>query len=82
MRGMLAATQVPAHECGALGGVMLPLVAVSAPDEVPDARHVVVAREDYARSPSVSGVSAVRLERGDGSNDVTVLASPATLNIS
>jgi hypothetical protein len=67
------------HSCPALGGVNIPLV------EVPDlsakvaARHVEVEREDYQGRSTAGPVAAIRTERADGSNDVTVFAPPATV---
>lgn len=63
------------HNCPAVGGVAIPLVEVGGPDRHADGRHVVVMREDYAGD--ADPVAAIRTERGDGSNDVTVLAPAA-----
>jgi hypothetical protein len=60
-----------------MGGLAIPLVEVISPSMRPDARHVMVEREDYAGSREVSGLAAVRTERADGSNDVTVFAPVA-----
>jgi hypothetical protein len=64
------------HDCPAVvQGLTLriPLIKVSGPDAVADGRQVTVARDDGP------GISAVRTERGDGSNDVTVFPGVATI---
>lgn len=65
------------HACPALGGIVIPLCRVSGPDANPDARHVLVLREDYVGRSGASPVAAIRTERADGSNDCTVLAPAA-----
>jgi hypothetical protein len=65
------------HPCPAIGGVNLPMVETRTPDADADARQRIVMREDYARS--ANPVAAVHTERGDGSNDVTVLAPAASV---
>jgi hypothetical protein len=66
------------HPCRALNGANIPLIEVGSPDDKPNGRQVVVAREDYvgANSP----VASIRTERGDGSNDCTVFAPMATVS--
>ena len=59
------------HECQALGGVSIPLVNVRSLDQKPKARQVAV-QSEYGYN-----TAAVRTERSDGSNDVTVFAQPA-----
>lgn len=59
------------HNCPALGGISVPLVEVKSFDEKPKARQVVVESE-YSHD-----TAAVRTERMDGSNDVTVFPQPA-----
>ena len=59
------------HDCPALGGISIPLVEVTDPDEKPKARQLAVQSEyGYERA-------AVLTERMDGSNDCTVLPNPA-----
>jgi hypothetical protein len=59
------------HPCPALGNVTIPLVEIPKLDDRPKARQVVVQSEyGYERA-------AVRTERLDGSNDVTVFPQPA-----
>jgi hypothetical protein len=69
------------HECPALGKASIPLVEVASPDDEPKARHIAVEREDYAGDNFTPRVSAVRTERLDGSNDVTVFAPTAVMKI-
>ena len=59
------------HNCPALNGMNVPLAEVASLDDKPQSRHLVVQRED---GPDVA---AVRTERMDGSNDVTVMAPVA-----
>lgn len=59
------------HNCAALNGMNIPLVEVADHDARADARQLVIPRED------APGMAAVRTERGDGSNDVTVFAQTA-----
>jgi hypothetical protein len=66
------------HSCPALGNVIIPLLRVEDPDDKPDGRQVAVRREDYAGR--ANPVGAIRTERSDGSNDVTVLADPAAIS--
>lgn len=65
------------HECPALGGLTAPLVL-----EGVDCKVVAVEREDYLSGEDVRWangrpVSAVRVERADGSNDCIVYAPTA-----
>ena len=52
------------HNCPALGDISIPLVEITDPDDKVKARQLVVE-------------GAVRTERMDGSNDVTVFPNPA-----
>ena len=76
----LAPNQARMHECPALGGMAVPLESVARPDDDAVTRHRMVLAEDYTagRNP----VTAVALDRPDGSNDVNVFAQPATGHIS
>lgn len=67
------------HPCPALGDVTIPLVEVSGPDAAPDGRQVPVMREDYAAG--ANPLTAIRTERGDGSNDVTIFAETAVIDL-
>lgn len=62
------------HNCAVMNGLSLPLVLVNHEDDTPDARHVVIEREEYQGDTRNPIVSAVRTDHGDGSNDVHVLA--------
>ncbi len=62
-----------------MGLASIPLIEVETPDSRPDGRQLTVEREDYAGSSSP--LAAIRTERGDGSNDVTVLAPTAAMSI-
>jgi hypothetical protein len=64
----LAQPHTQFHDCPAFGGAGIPLVEVRDVDALVRARHL-----------SVEG--AVRTERLDGSNDVTVFPSPAVATI-
>ena len=66
------------HACPALN-LTVPFVAVDKPDDLPDARHRVMEREDYIGTELASPIMAVRTERGEGSNDCTVFAPTARL---
>lgn len=66
------------HPCPALRGFNAPLVEVLNPGDRPGARHRLVEREDYAGDPAIGRYAALRTERPDGSNDVTVFAPTAT----
>lgn len=68
------------HDCRALG-VTIPLIEVSDPEARPDGRQVVVEREDYLGAENADPMMAVRTERGDGSNDCTVFAPTARINL-
>ena len=70
------------HICPGLDGINIPLVEVSSPDSRPYAKQVLVEREDYLNGEIAGPISAVRTERGDGSNDVTVFAPTATMDLS
>jgi hypothetical protein len=70
------------HPCPALGGVTVPLVEVRRADDRPDGRHLIVPREDYSGNDTAGPIAAIRTERGDGSNDCTVLAPTATAGAS
>jgi hypothetical protein len=63
------------HQCVAIGGISIPLIEVPNAEAAPDGRHVVVKREDYGTD--AERVSSIRTERGDGSNDTTILAPVA-----
>jgi hypothetical protein len=72
------------HACPAIGGVNLPMCEATGPDVAADARHTLVMRDDYIGNSNiglVAPVAAVRTERGDGSNDVTVFAPTATAGV-
>ena len=70
------------HNCAGLNGLSVPLVEVPSQDTRPYAAQIPVEREDYIGSEiGASRISAVRTERGDGSNDVTVLVPTANLSI-
>jgi hypothetical protein len=69
------------HPCPALGGIVTPLIEVPGPDERVDGRHRLVEREDYIGTSGASPIAAVLTERGDGSNDCTVLAPTATAGV-
>lgn len=65
------------HDCSALGGLTAPLVL-----EGVDCKVVALEREDYLGGEDVRWangrpVSAVRIERADGSNDCVVYAPTA-----
>lgn len=60
------------HYCPALGIAHVPLIEVPDPDAKVRGRQVVV-QSEYGPE-----VAAVRTERADGSNDVTVFPRPAT----
>lgn len=66
------------HACAALGNAWIPLLEVRSLDAQPDGRHVVVNKEDYVGGSDP--VAAIRTERGDGSNDLTVFAEAATVD--
>ena len=63
-RTQVAEVHTQFHECPAMNNVSIPLVEVTDPDAKVKARQV------------IDG-TAVRTERMDGSNDVTVFAQPA-----
>ncbi len=63
------------HNCPALNGASIPMVEVNDLDAKVQARQVEVAREDGP------GISAIRTERSDGSNDCTVFADTATIDL-
>lgn len=67
------------HNCPAIGNIAIPLVEVARPDAKVDARHVLVNRDDYAGD--ANPLTAIRTERGDGSNDVTVMAEVAQIKL-
>ena len=67
------------HACPALASLNLPLVEVANPDEAPDARNVIVYREDYANGLPV--VASIRTEHGSGRVDCTAMAPTARLII-
>ena len=64
------------HPCPALNNAFIPLVEVHDTDANPHARQILVPSE-YG-----PGSSAVRTERMDGSNDVTVFPTPAAATTS
>lgn len=70
------------HACPALGDFVVPLVIVEHPDDRPDARHLMIDREDYLGDSNTGRIMACNTERGDGSNDRTVYAPTAELNSS
>lgn len=78
MMAAVVPNAVAHHACPRLGGLTVPLAVVGQA-----VRHVVVEREDYVGgSQGVAmldgaAVSAVRVERPDGSNDVTIFAPTA-----
>jgi hypothetical protein len=63
------------HACLALGSVVIPLVEVQDLDDRPSARQVSVQSEYGYES------AAIRTERLDGSNDLTVFPQPAVGSI-
>ncbi len=63
------------HPCPSLGSVVIPLVEVHDIDDRPAARQVVVQSEFGYES------AAIRTERIDGSNDLTVFPQPAVGSI-
>lgn len=67
----------PMHRCRGLGTLLAPLVAVPSPDAKPDARHRLVEREDYARTPGASRYASLATDHGDGQMDCTVYAPTA-----
>lgn len=69
------------HSCGGLNGLTAPLVEVAGFDADPDARHLVLEREDYIGQTGMPPVMAVHTDHGDGSNDRTVFAPTATIVI-
>ena len=68
------------HSCVALNGMTVPLVEIQRPDDTPDARHVVNAREDYIGHENAGPVMSVSTEHSDGSNDLTVYAPTAEVH--
>jgi hypothetical protein len=66
------------HSCAALGDLTAPMVEVPNTDTKVDARHVILAREDYVGQSGMSSIMAVRLDHGDGHNDQVVFAPTAT----
>lgn len=66
------------HNCPGMGGLTLPLVEVRNADARPDARHVLLEREDYVGDSGAGRYMSARTDHGDGSNDITVYAQPAT----
>lgn len=76
------ATETPFHPCRGLVGLNAPLVPAGT-----RARVKAVEREDYVGSEAVQTdgdgrpVMAIRTERGDGSNDLAVLAPCATADL-
>ena len=70
------------HICPGMNGLNVPLCEDQSHDSTPDARQVIVEREDYDGPYNhTNTISAVRTERGDGSNDVTVFAPTANLRL-
>ena len=63
------------HNCPALNGMNIPLVEVHDVDDDPHARQLVVQHEDGPE------IASIRTERADGSNDVTVFAQPAIVDM-
>ena len=74
------------HFCGALGGLVTPMVEVHTNEGIRrgTVRHRVIEREDYVgnevglRYVGRTAVSAIHTERADGSNDTAVFAPAAT----
>ena len=64
------------HGCPALGGVTIPLVEVRHLEDKVKARQLVV-QSEYDH-----GISSIRTERIDGSNDTTVFPRPAQITAS
>lgn len=78
--------QTKTHQCPNLSGLDVPLVDCTATGGklTQATRHVAVERQDYLGSTVGARfdhegrpISAIRTERGDGSNDVAVLAPTA-----
>jgi hypothetical protein len=67
------------HTCSGLGGLTAPMIQVPTLDTKPDARHLVLEREDYVGQSGMSHIMAIHTDHGDGSNDRTVFAPTATL---
>jgi hypothetical protein len=67
------------HNCAALGGIGIPLIEVPSYDARADGRQRPVESEDYIGGNG-QPITAVRTERGDGSNDCTVLAPTASIH--
>lgn len=74
----------PLHPCPAKGGLEVPYVQADHRWRLPDARVLVVERQDYIgaelgvrHDADGRAVMAARVERGDGSNDVAVYAPTA-----
>ena len=65
------------HPCKSLHGINLPMVEVKTEDAKPDAKHLLVEREDYTYNPNDGKIAAVNTLYGDGHNDCTVLAPVA-----
>lgn len=68
------------HNCPAHGGVTLPLVAMSRPDDRPDAKHVLERSQDYSYGER-EGLTGVHTVHGDGRVDATVFAPTATAGV-
>lgn len=71
----------PLHNCAGLNGLHAPFVEVHDIDDRPDARHLVLGREDYVGDSGASHIMAVHTDHGDGSNDRTVFAPTADLDL-
>ena len=70
------------HACPALSDLNIPLVEVKNFDDKVKARHVLVAREDYLGDDEFAGpISGVSTDHMDGSNDATVFAPCAKMEL-
>jgi hypothetical protein len=69
------------HSCAGLSGLTAPMVEVEHDGDHPDARHLVLERQDYAGSPFVPRFMGVRTEHGDGRVDATAFAETALMKV-
>lgn len=67
------------HSCPGLGGLTIPFVEVGSLADRPDARHVMVEREDFA-GPDGQRYMGVRTVHGSGREDFTVFAEAAVVD--
>jgi hypothetical protein len=64
-----------------MGGFTVPLIEVKHTDAKVDARHVMLAREDYVGDTGAPVIASCRTERGDGSNDLTAYAPTSIMTL-